>query len=212
MFSHRARAWISGATGSLRKRPFVRVRHFLRRRHKVRSRGTRQFAVGPWPKSRPEPRRAWGGWPAYSQRGRREASPHAHGECRVGDALVALGPEPLGQGRKMTDLPVPGAPVTRAKPPSPTSRSTRQQNDSARRDTCNAGPRPARRARTVSISSHRIADLNAHSISWRATTYSGCLDLPRPSRRWQLSIASCTTPRSENGGGPGVRLAKPAQA
>ena len=35
--------------------------------------------------------------------------------------------------RRVTDLPVPGAPVTRAKPPSPTSCSTRQQNDSMRR-------------------------------------------------------------------------------
>ena len=35
--------------------------------------------------------------------------------------------------RRATDLPVPGAPVTRAKPPSPTSCSTRQQKDSMRR-------------------------------------------------------------------------------
>jgi hypothetical protein len=40
--------------------------------------------------------------------------------------------------RSMADLPVPGAPVTRAKPPSPTSCWTRQQNDSMPRVTCKA--------------------------------------------------------------------------
>ena len=40
--------------------------------------------------------------------------------------------------RKVTDLPAPGMPVTRAKPPSPTSCSTRQQNVSMRRETCRA--------------------------------------------------------------------------
>jgi hypothetical protein len=34
--------------------------------------------------------------------------------------------------RKVTDLPVPGAPVMSAKPPSPASCSTGQQNDSMR--------------------------------------------------------------------------------
>src|SRR6516164_9128977 len=40
--------------------------------------------------------------------------------------------------RKAADLPQPGAPVTRAKPPSPTSCWTRQQNDSRRVVTCSA--------------------------------------------------------------------------
>src|SRR5208283_1256566 len=40
--------------------------------------------------------------------------------------------------RNVADLPHPGAPVTRAKPPSPASCCTRQQNDSRRRVTCNA--------------------------------------------------------------------------
>jgi hypothetical protein len=40
--------------------------------------------------------------------------------------------------RSVTDLPVLGAPVTRAKPSSPMSCSTRQQNDSMRRLTWSA--------------------------------------------------------------------------
>src|SRR5277367_3972702 len=40
--------------------------------------------------------------------------------------------------RKAADLPQPGAPVTRAKPPSPASCCTRQQNDSRRVVTCSA--------------------------------------------------------------------------
>src|SRR5271167_5115940 len=40
--------------------------------------------------------------------------------------------------RKVADLPQPDAPVTRAKPPSPASCCTRQQNDSRRVVTCNA--------------------------------------------------------------------------
>src|ERR1700758_5579522 len=40
--------------------------------------------------------------------------------------------------RKAADLPQPGAPVTRAKAPSPASCSTRQQNDSRRVVTCSA--------------------------------------------------------------------------
>ena len=52
--------------------------------------------------------------------------------------------------RRTADLPVPGAPVTRAKPPSPTSCWTRQQNDSRRGGDMQA-PRPARRERTDSI-------------------------------------------------------------
>jgi hypothetical protein len=47
-------------------------------------------------------------------------------------------PRRSARTRSVTDLPVPGAPVTRAKPPSPTSCWTRQQNDSMRRVTCNA--------------------------------------------------------------------------
>src|SRR3954447_11632810 len=40
--------------------------------------------------------------------------------------------------RKAADLPQPGAPVTRAKPPSPASWLTRQQNESRRGVTCSA--------------------------------------------------------------------------
>src|SRR6202163_1160444 len=40
--------------------------------------------------------------------------------------------------RRAADLPQPGAPVTRAKPPSPASCWTRQQNDSRRVVTCSA--------------------------------------------------------------------------
>src|SRR6185312_264080 len=40
--------------------------------------------------------------------------------------------------RNAADLPQPGAPVTRAKPPSPASCWTRQQNDSRRGVTCSA--------------------------------------------------------------------------
>src|ERR1700722_677673 len=40
--------------------------------------------------------------------------------------------------RSVTDLPTPGAPVTSAKPPSPASCSTRQQNDSIRGVSCRA--------------------------------------------------------------------------
>ena len=54
------------------------------------------------------------------------------GPAAHADLDVTLRESRSARMRKVTDLPVPGAPVTRAKPPSPASCSTRQQNDSMR--------------------------------------------------------------------------------